>query len=336
MLIFKRMNLNKLKKTFIIAEIGNNHEGSFNVACKLIKEAKNAGVDAVKFQTFKTEDFISPHERKRFKKLKKFELSYEDFEKLSVIAKKNDLKFISTPLDINSAIFLNSIVDCFKIASGDNNYYDLIKTVLNFDKPTFISTGLLHFTEVKNLVEFIKKTGFDFSRLSLFHCVSDYPVSYEEANLLSIKFLKKKLPLTIGYSDHTIGKEASVIAISLGAKIIEKHFTLSNNFSKFRDHQISLNPIDMKQLVSSIRKTELMLGLEEKKIQKSEFKNLDLTRRSIYSANNFNKNSIIKKNMIKILRPANIYKPNDLKKILNKKIKRKIGIYKVFLPNYFI
>lgn len=336
MLIFKRMNLNKLKKTFIIAEIGNNHEGSFNVACKLIKEAKNAGVDAVKFQTFKTEDFISPHERKRFKKLKKFELSYEDFEKLSVIAKKNDLKFISTPLDINSAIFLNNIVDCFKIASGDNNYYDLIKTVLNFDKPTFISTGLLHFTEVKNLVEFIKKIGFDFSRLSLFHCVSDYPVSYEEANLLSIKFLKKKLPLTIGYSDHTIGKEASVIAVSLGAKIIEKHFTLSNNFSKFRDHQISLNPIDMKQLVSSIRKTELMLGLEEKKIQKSEFKNLDLTRRSIYSANNFNKNSIIKKNMIKILRPANIYKPNDLKKILNKKIKRKIGIYKVFLPNYFI
>jgi sialic acid synthase SpsE len=306
------------------------------VACKLIKEAKNAGVDAVKFQTFKTEDFISPHERKRFKKLKKFELSYEDFEKLSVIAKKNDLKFISTPLDINSAIFLNNIVDCFKIASGDNNYYDLIKTVLNFDKPTFISTGLLHFTEVKNLVEFIKKIGFDFSRLSLFHCVSDYPVSYEEANLLSIKFLKKKLPLTIGYSDHTIGKEASVIAVSLGAKIIEKHFTLSNNFSKFRDHQISLNPIDMKQLVSSIRKTELMLGLEEKKIQKSEFKNLDLTRRSIYSANNFNKNSIIKKNMIKILRPANIYKPNDLKKILNKKIKRKIGIYKVFLPNYFI
>ena len=330
------MNLNKLKKTFIIAEIGNNHEGSFNVACKLIKEAKNAGVDAVKFQTFKTEDFISPHERKRFKKLKKFELSYEDFEKLSVIAKKNDLKFISTPLDINSAIFLNNIVDCFKIASGDNNYYDLIKTVLNFHKPTFISTGLLHFTEVKNLVEFIKKIGFDFSRLSLFHCVSDYPVSYEEANLLSIKFLKKKLPLTIGYSDHTIGKEASVIAVSLGAKIIEKHFTLSNNFSKFRDHQISLNPIDMKQLVSSIRKTELMLGLEEKKIQKSEFKNLDLTRRSIYSANNFNKNSIIKKNMIKILRPANIYKPNDLKKILNKKIKRKIGIYKVFLPNYFI
>ena len=330
------MNLNKLKKTFIIAEIGNNHEGSFNVACKLIKEAKNAGVDAVKFQTFKTEDFISPHEKKRFKKLKKFELSYKDFEKLSVIAKKNDLKFISTPLDINSAIFLNNIVDCFKIASGDNNYHDLIKTVLDFNRPTFISTGLIDFTEVKCLLKFIKKIGFDFSKLSLFHCVSDYPVSFKEANLLSIKFLKEKFPLTIGYSDHTIGKEASIIAASLGAKIIEKHFTLDNNFSKFRDHQISLNPQDMKQLVVSIRKTELMLGLEEKIIQKSELKNLDLIRRSIYSANNYNTNSIIKKNMIKILRPANIYKPNDLKKILNKKIKKKIKINKVFLPNYFI
>lgn len=330
------MNLNKLKKTFIIAEIGNNHEGSFNVACKLIQEAKKAGVDAVKFQTFKTEDFISPHDKKRFKKLKKFELSYEQFEKLSIITKKNKLKFISTPLDIKSAFFLNNIVDCFKIASGDNNYYDLIKTVLNFNKPTFISTGLLDFPEVKSLIKFIKRVGFDISKLSLFHCVSDYPVSYKEANLLSVKFLKEKLPLTVGYSDHTIGKEAAIIAVALGAKIIEKHFTLSNDFSKFRDHQISLNPKDMKQLVSSIEKTELMLGLEEKKIQNSEFKNLDLIRRSIYSADNFSKNSIIKKDMIKFLRPANIYKPNDLKKILNKKIKKKIGIYKVFLPNYFI
>ena len=149
------MNLNKLKKTFIIAEIGNNHEGSFDIACKLIKEAKKTGVDAVKFQTFKTEDFITPNDKERFKRLKKFELSYEQFVKLSVIAKKNDLKFISTPLDIKSAYFLNNIVDCFKIASGDNNYYNLIKTVLNFNKTTFISTGLLDFFEVKNLLKFI-------------------------------------------------------------------------------------------------------------------------------------------------------------------------------------
>jgi sialic acid synthase SpsE len=330
------MNLNKLKKTFVIAEIGNNHEGSFNVACKLIKEAKKAGVDAVKFQTFKTEDFISPHEKKRFKKLKKFELSYDDFEKLSVIAKKNELKFISTPLDIKSANFLNNIVDYFKIASGDNNYYDLIKTVLNFNKPTFISTGFLDFVEIKNLIKFIKKIGFNFSKLSLFHCVSDYPVSYEEANLLSIKFLKEKFPLTIGYSDHTVGKEASLLAISLGAKIIEKHFTLSNNFSQFRDHRISLNPQDMKQLVYSIRKTELMLGSEEKRIQKCEKKNLIFVRRSIYSNCNIKKNSILKNYMLKILRPANFYKPNDINKILNRKIKKNVKYNQVVKPNVLI
>jgi sialic acid synthase SpsE len=330
------MNLNKLEKTFIIAEIGNNHEGSFDIACKLIEEAKNADVDAVKFQTFRTEDFISIQDKKRFKKFKKFELSYEDFVKLSVLAKKKDLKFISTPLDIKSAIFLNNIVDYFKIASGDNNYYDLINTVLNFGKPTFISTGLLDFIEIKNLLKFIKKTGFNFSKLSLFHCVSDYPVSDEEANLLSIKFLKEKLPVTIGYSDHTISKEASLLAVTMGAKIIEKHFTLSNNFSKFRDHKISLNPKDMRQLVCSIRKAELMLGKEIKKIQPSESKNLHLMRRSIYAKNFYNKNSIIKSNMIKILRPSNIYKPNDVKKILNKKIKKKIGAHKVFLPKYFL
>ena len=329
------MNLNKLKKTFIIAEIGNNHEGSFDIACKLIEEAKKTGVDAVKFQTFKTEDFISPHEKKKFKRLKKFELSYEQFVKLSVIAKKNDLKFISTPLDIKSAIFLNNIVDCFKIASGDNNYYNLIKTVLNFNKTTFISTGLLGFAEVKSLLKFINKIQFNLSRLSLFHCVSDYPVSFEEANLLSIKFLKEKFPITIGYSDHTIGKEASLLAVSLGAKIIEKHFTLSNNFSKFRDHKISLNPRDMEQLVSSIRKAELMLGNESKKIQRGESKNLHLIRRSIYAAGNFHKNTIIKNNMIKILRPASFYQPNDIKKILNKRIKSRIKLYNTFLPKYF-
>ena len=329
------MNLNKLKKTFIIAEIGNNHEGSFDIACKLIEEAKKTGVDAVKFQTFKTEDFISPHEKKKFKRLKKFELSYEQFVKLSVIAKKNDLKFISTPLDIKSAIFLNNIVDCFKIASGDNNYYNLIKTVLNFNKTTFISTGLLGFAEVKSLLKFINKIQFNLSRLSLFHCVSDYPVSFEEANLLSIKFLKEKFPITIGYSDHTIGKEASLLAVSLGAKIIEKHFTLSNNFSKFRDHKISLNPIDMEQLVSSVRKAELMLGNESKEIQRGESKNLHLIRRSIYAAGNFHKNTIIKNNMIKILRPASFYQPNDIKKILNKRIKSRIKLYNTFLPKYF-
>ena len=247
------MNLNKLKKTFIIAEIGNNHEGSFNVACKLIKEAKKAGVDAVKFQTFETKNYVNKNDFERFKRLKKFQLTKEEFYKLSLLAKNNNLKFISTPFDINSAIFLNKIIDYFKISSGDNNYYQLIEKVLKFKKNTIISTGLLNFKGTINLYKFIKKLKFDNSKIAFLHCVSSYPTEDKEANLLSISLLKKNFPFTIGYSDHTLGIHAAIAATVIGAKIIEKHFTLDNNYSKFRDHQLSLNPVNMKHLVDSIR-----------------------------------------------------------------------------------
>ena len=150
-------DLNETNKTFIIAEIGNNHEGNFNNAVKLINAAKSANVDAVKFQTYKTENFINENEKKRFKKLKKFELSYNEFTKLSTIAKKKNLNFISTPLDSQSAHFLNNIVDIFKISSGDNNYYDLIKQVFSYKKPTIISTGLSEINDLKKLILIAKK-----------------------------------------------------------------------------------------------------------------------------------------------------------------------------------
>lgn len=324
MLTLKRMNLNKLKKTFIIAEIGNNHEGSFNVACKLIKAAKKAGVDAVKFQTFKTEDFINLHEKKRFSKLKKFELTQEEFYKLSVLAKKNNLEFISTPFDLGSATFLNKIVDCFKIASGDNNYYELIKTVLKFNKPTFISTGFMNFKEILNLHKFIKIKKFNNSKIALLHCVSSYPVEDNEANLLSIKFLKKKIPYTVGYSDHTLGIQASIAAFVLGAQIIEKHFTLDNNYSKFRDHKISLNQSDMKALVLSIRSVEKMMGKEKKFTQFNEKKNLFNSRRSIYATEDINIGQKINNYNVKFLRPYKMLNPNDIFKIQNKIVKIKI------------
>jgi len=151
------MNLRSLKKCFIIAEIGNNHEGSFNIACKLIKKAKDAGVDAVKFQTYETKNFINKFDTDRFDRLKKFELTKEEFYKLSVLTKKYNLKFISTPFDINSAIFLSKIVDLFKISSGDNNYFQLIEKILKFNMSTVISTGLLDYRGIANLYKFIKK-----------------------------------------------------------------------------------------------------------------------------------------------------------------------------------
>jgi sialic acid synthase SpsE len=320
------MNLNKLKKTFIIAEVGNNHEGSFNVACKLIKEAKRAGVDAVKFQTFETKNYVNQNDVERFERLKKFELTKEEFYKLSLLAKNNNLKFISTPFDINSAIFLNKIVDCFKISSGDNNYYQLIERVLKFKKNTIISTGLLSFKDIINLHKFIKKLKFDNSKIAFLHCVSSYPVEDKEANLLSISFLKKKFPFTIGYSDHTLGIHAAIVASVLGAKIIEKHFTLDNNYSKFRDHQLSLNPVNMKHLVDSIRSVEYMMGKEQKIIQLSEKKNLSSMRRSLYLSKNINKNSKIKTKDVSIVRPFVSLEPFDLNKVVGKTAKVDLDI----------
>ena len=315
------MNLNKLKKTFIIAEIGNNHEGSFNVACKLIKEAKNAGVDAVKFQTFESKNYVNQNHIERFERLKKFELTKEEFYKLSLLAKNKNLKFISTPFDINSAIFLNKIVDYFKISSGDNNYYQLIKQVLKFKKNTIISTGLLNFKDTINLCKFIKKLKFDNSKIAFLHCVSSYPAEDKEVNLLSISFLKKNFPFTIGYSDHTLGIHAAIAATVIGAKIIEKHFTLDNNYSKFRDHQLSLNPVNMKHLVDSIRSIEYMMGEEQKIIQPSEKKNLLSMRRSLYLSKDINKNSKIKVKDVSIVRPFVSLGPSDLNKVVGKTAK---------------
>ena len=312
------MNLNKLKKTFIIAEIGNNHEGSFKIACKLIKEAKKAGVDAVKFQTFETKNYVNKNDIERFERLKKFELTKEEFYKLSLLAKNNNLKFISTPFDINSAIFLNKIVDYFKISSGDNNYYQLIEQVLKFKKNTIISTGLLNFKGTINLYKFIKKLKFDNSKIAFLHCVSSYPAEDKEANLLSISLLKKNFPFTIGYSDHTLGIHAAIAATVIGAKIIEKHFTLDNNYSKFRDHQLSLNPVNMKHLVDSIRSIEYMMGKEQKIIQPSEKKNLFSMRRSLYLSKDINKNSKIKVKDVSIVRPFISLEPFDLNKVVGK------------------
>jgi N,N'-diacetyllegionaminate synthase len=320
------MNLKRLKKVFIIAEIGNNHEGSFNVACKLIEEAKKAGVDAVKFQTFETENFVNQSDAKRFKRLKKFELTKEEFYKLSLVAKNKNLKFISTPLDINSAIFLNKIVDWFKISSGDNNYYQLIEQVLKFKKNTLISTGLLNFKETIDLYKFIKKVGFDHLKLAFLHCVSSYPVKAKEANLLSIKFLIKNFPFTIGYSDHTLGPHAAMAATVLGAKIIEKHFTLHNKYSKFRDHELSLNPQNMKYLVKSIKSIECMMGKEQKFLQSSEKKNILSMRRSLYSSKNILKNSKIIFKDISILRPFAFLEPSDVKRVVGKIVKTDLNI----------
>tara|TARA_B100001057_G_scaffold206434_1_gene207183 strand:+ start:842 stop:1846 length:1005 start_codon:yes stop_codon:yes gene_type:complete len=321
----KLKNFNLKKKVFIIAEVGNNHEGNFTVAKKLVHQAAKAGVDAIKFQTFKTENFIRKKDIKRFKQLKKFELSYEQFKSLKKLAHIKKIRFISTPLDLESADFLIKNADLIKIASGDNNFFPLIDKVLKSKKSIIISTGMINISQIKNLTNYIYKIIGKKSaekRIALLHCVTNYPVEDEFANLRSVEYLIKNSKLTIGYSDHTIGNEACIAAVAMGAKVIEKHFTINKKFSKFRDHALSADYIDLKNIVTGIRKVEKQLGRFNKEIQKSEKKLIKIVRRAAYADKDIFPGEQISLKNTKFLRPALTSNFFNLKKIIGKKIKK--------------
>src|SRR3989338_523944 len=200
------------EKVFIIAEVGNNHEGSFSVAEKLLYLAKEAGADAVKFQTFKTEHYVTHKNSARFERLKAFELTYDEFERLSQIAKSTGLIFISTPFDLQSAAFLNRIVSVFKIASGDNVFFPLIEAVAKTGKPMIVSGGMATISELQYTQDFVyniwKSAGIA-QELAILHCVASYPVPPEQANIAAVSHMKNALKCTVGYSDHTIGIDAA-------------------------------------------------------------------------------------------------------------------------------
>ena len=317
------MAIKNFKKTFIIAEIGNNHEGSLSRAKQLILTAKKCGVDAVKFQTYIPNLIVSPFETKRFKKLKKFQLSLESFKKLAVFAKENKILFFSTPLDLKSAIYLNKIQKIFKIASSDSNFFPLIKKISNFNKTILLSTGMTSLKEIiksKNMIFKIwKKKKIKSQKLVIMHCVSSYPVIDKEANLLAINALKKNFKdCVIGYSDHTLGNTSCLAAVALGAKVIEKHFTLNKNFSNFRDHKLSANPEEMRELVINVRRLEILLGNGKKVLQKSEIKNLNYMRRGMVSLKDIPVGAKLKNDDIKWIRVKNDIKIDKEKKFINK------------------
>ncbi len=290
-------------KPMIIAEIGNNHEGSFDIAKKLIIEASKAGVDAVKFQTFEPELFQNSLDKKRFNKLKKFKLSKEHFIKLSHIARKKKLKFISTPLDLKSAYFLRDKVDFIKIASGDNQYYELIDHVLKFNKKTIFSTGLLDQNNLKTFINLIKKKSKKFNNIYFLHCISCYPAKIQNVNLERINFIRKLSVKNVGYSDHTIGLSAALASVFYNVKVIEKHFTLDNNFSNFRDHKLSLNPKDMSKLVLIINDLAKLKMNYNPKISFEERKNINLMRRSYYAKKEIKKGRLFTNETVKCVRP---------------------------------
>lgn len=326
--------MGRAPRTFIIAEAGINHNGSLKLAKKLVDISIKAGADAVKFQTFKADNVISVFANKlnyqknnnkdkqsQLEMLKSVELSDLDHVELHKYCKRKKIIFMSTPKDIDSARFLNKIgTSIFKIGSGEAINYELIREISTYKKKVIISTGMCTLEEVNKIYNIFKKNK---RQLSLLHCTTLYPCPVADCNLLSIKYLQKKLPVEIGFSDHTIGIDASIAAVCLGAKIIEKHITTNNKLSG-PDHKTSLNYTDFKKMVMKIRIMEKMLGDEKKEPSFKEKKNIKLIRRGLVFKKNFEKGKILTKNDIMIKRPMIGLMPEQINIVVGKKLRKPV------------
>lgn len=307
------------QSVFIIAEAGVNHNGSLKLAKKMIDVAISAGADAVKFQTFRTEDLIVKNKNTNsyFRVLKKLEFNEKEFESLNSYCKNKNIIFLSTPFDPKSAEFLYKLrIPAFKIASGELTNMPLLRQIALYNKPIILSTGMSTLKEVREAVDVIYATGN--KKLILLHCTSNYPAKYEDVNLKAMDTLKKGFDVAVGYSDHTQGIEVSVAAVAMGARVIEKHFTLDKTFSG-PDHKASMEPEEFRGLVKAIRNIEKVMGSGVKKLSQSEKKIKGIARKSIVAACNIKSSTSLTPAMLSIKRPGTGIEPRYIKRLLNKK-----------------
>jgi len=319
-------NFDILKKVFIIAEIGNNHEGSLNTAKELIDLAHKCGANAVKFQTIEPKLLVKSYEIDRIKMLERFYFSPEEYKELKNYCNKIGIIFLSTPFCIESISWLNDLVPAFKIASGDITYFSLVKEIAKMGKPILLSTGMSNLKEIENAISIINSFSTikdPKERTCIMHCVSAYPTKQNDANLKCIKSLTKFNNI-VGYSDHTLGIEASIIAVSLGARVIEKHFTISKNFSNFRDHELSADPNELRELVYSVRKAEDLLGTDEKTLFECEKNTYFAARRSFVTSRELKKGHIFKKDDLLALRPLMGIPAEKINEIIGKSLNKNL------------
>lgn len=314
------------ERVLIVAEIGNNHEGDLARARELIEAAAGTGVDAVKFQTFRTELYVSPTDTARVEQLKRFELGEEAFRELASLARGLGLLFFSTPFDLKSAEFLAEVVDAFKVASGDNDFYPLLRRVAETDKALIVSTGVSDLAQVERTVaavEDVRGSG-EGAQLALLHCVSAYPAPEDALNLRSIPFLASRFPHPVGWSDHTLGIEAAPVAVAAGARIVEKHFTLEGIESDFRDHELSATPAQMRELVQRVRDVEPMLGDWTKEIRPEEHAAAATIRRSVAAARDMDAGTMLAEDDLVWLRPAGGLRPGEENALVSRALARNV------------
>jgi len=313
---------------FIIAEAGINHNGNFVLAKKLIDNAVKAGADAIKFQTFKTENIVTLTAEKaeyqkdiidesQYKMLKKFELSDDDFWNLFNYAKKSGIIFLSSPFDEESVDFLDKIgVPAFKVPSGEITNFPLLKKIGQKSKPVILSTGMATLGEVEDALNYLYKQGI--KEIILLHCTTSYPAPVKSVNLRAMETLRCAFQMPVGFSDHTTGIIISIAAVSMGACVIEKHFTLDKTLPG-PDHKASLEPRELIALVKGVRDVESALGNGIKTPNEVEKGIKMIARKSIVARRNINKGDILTEENLTMKRPGTGIEPKFLESILHKR-----------------
>jgi N-acetylneuraminate synthase/N,N'-diacetyllegionaminate synthase len=303
------------REVLVVAEIGNNHEGSFTRAEEMIGRAAEAGAQAVKFQTIVPERLVTADQDARIAALRRFQFTQSKFEVLAKTARAADVMFLSTPFDLESVRWLANLVPAFKIASGDNDYTPMLRAVAATGKPVIMSTGMAELADVAGARDLLrsewKRHGYTDAGLALLHCVVSYPTQPADANLAAISALAT-LGETVGYSDHTLGVEAAVLAVAAGARVIEKHFTLDKRLSDFRDHQLSADPVELAELVRRIKQVEELMGSSGKHVAAVERGSLSTIRRGVYAARNLAAGTPIAAGDLSYLRPRTGLSPADV------------------------
>ena len=323
-----------MENVLIIAEAGVNHNGSIELAKKLIDVASQAGADIVKFQTFKAEKLVTKlaskanyqientasEDNTQFSMLKKLELSEENHYLLIDYCKQKNIQFLSTAFDLESLDFLKNLgIKLFKIPSGELTNLPYLREIGSFNQEIILSTGMANLQEIGEAISVMINAGASRDKITVLHCNTEYPTPFLDVNLRAMKTIAEEFGVKIGYSDHTEGIEVAIAAVALGASVIEKHFTLDKNMEG-PDHKASLEPAELYQMIKSIRNIEKSLGNGIKEPSESETKNILIARKSIHLVSDFPKNHIITALDLIMKRPANGISPMEMDKVIGKKL----------------
>lgn len=317
-----------MNKTIIIAEAGVNHNGDINLAFNLVEEAKEAGADYVKFQTFVPKNMVSKFADKanyqkettnknetQLEMLKKLSLQQIDYYRLREYCNKVGIGFLSSPFDFESIDYLNTLhMDYWKIPSGEITNLPYLEMIGKTEKPVILSSGMSEIGEIIKAVAILKNNGS--KEVIILHCNTDYPTSPKDVNLLAMNEIKEMTGCKVGYSDHTIGIEIPIAAVALGAEVIEKHFTLDKEM-KGPDHKASLEPNELKEMIMAIRNVEISLGNGHKKPSPSETNNIPIVRKSIVAKCDINKGEMFTVDNLTVKRPGTGLSPMKWYEIMN-------------------